>query len=1414
MTQLVRDTSEKDALDGAARNTPIATLNTTTARGTDEVASLLLDNGPHALFASIASKTAAALQHSQLPQVDIRFRNLSIAVELPVAQDSQHTHSNVFKLPTLVNVLTQGLLGMVTKKRVAKQYILKNVSGAFQPGTTTLILGQPSSGKSSLMKILSGRFPKEKNISVEGEITYNDMSVDALGGRLAQLVGYVTQRDMHYPSLTVQETLRFAHACCSSGLADQLANALNKGLSAQANHDAQETIQTVLTHLPELVLELLGLQNCKDTVVGDAMLRGISGGEKKRVTTGEMLFGIKLAVLMDDISTGLDSAATFDIIDTMRGIAKAFGTTIVISLLQPSPEVFALFDDVLILNEGEIIYHGPQAAVESYFENLGFVRPPERDVADFLLDIGTDQQSKYRVGKTFVHAAFGGVNPTSAVDFGKIFKESSIHKAMLEKMDEPHSPEYLRTAKSYTGTVSEFHQGFWASTMTVLAREFTLLSRNKAFLASRVFMVIVMGLLNGSIFYQFDPKDVQVVIGVVFGSAMFLSLGQAAQIPTIMATRDVFYKQRRSNFYRTSSFVVASASTRIPVAIFESLVFGSLLYWLCGFSPNVWTFVVFEIMLFLTSFALGGWFCFLATVAPNSNVAMPLAMVSILLLVTFAGFVIPKDRVPDYLVWLYWLTPLSWVVRSIMINQYQSPEFSGCTYESVDYCEMFHVKSSGEYYLGLYDVQTDKAWIYYGMIFMFAMCFFYEFLSFLALEYHRFENPENSTIIRRSTSAQEEVEPLATDAYQLVGTPKAPANQTTTLSQLVDGREVSLNVKPSHEKHFVPVTLAFQDLWYNVPLKAKSKDDPTNIDLLKGISGYAKPGTMTALMGASGAGKTTLMDVIAARKTGGKISGKILMNGYEATDTAIRRGTGYCEQMDVHSEASTFREALTFSAFLRQSSDVPDSFKFDSVEECLDLLDLHPIADKLVRGSSMEQLKRLTIGVELAAQPSVLFLDEPTSGLDAQSAKSIMEGVRKVADSGRTVMCTIHQPSTEVFEVFDSLLLLKKGGETVYFGELGENNCTLVEYFEGIPGVSPLPPSYNPATWILECIGAGVSSSHGSSTNFVDVFNQSELKRVLDRTLDQDGVTRPSANVPELTFAQKRAATGATQMRFLMSRTFATYWRTASYNLTRIAIAFTLAIFFGIVFADANYTTYQGINAGVGMVFLSTVFSGIVSFFSVLPVAISDRGAFYRERSSQTYNALWYFLGITVAEIPYVFFCSLIFTALFYPLVGFKGFTTGVLYWINKALLILMQTYMGQLLAFALPTAELAMIGGVLLNSVFFLFMGFNPPTIALPSAYKWLYYVVPKRYSFSILAALVFADCPDGSVDSDLIGCQPIVGAPLTLQVANVKQYIETIFDAKHDDIWFNFAIVLFAIVLIRVLGLLALRFINHQKR
>ncbi|KAG3079153.1 ABC transporter G family member 29 [Phytophthora idaei] len=650
------------------------------------------------------------------------------------------------------------------------------------------------------------------------------------------------------------------------------------------------------------------------------------------------------------------------------------------------------------------------------------------------------------------------------------------------------------------------------------------------------------------------------------------------------------------------------------------------------------------------------------------------------------------------------------------------------------------------------------------------------------------------------------------DSYALIKTPKSKDDKSDVIVELPVG---------DREKSFTPVTVAFQDLHYWVPDPHNPKEQ---LELLKGINGFAVPGSITALMGSSGAGKTTLMDVIAGRKTGGKIAGKILLNGYEATDLAIRRSTGYCEQLDMHCEASTFREALTFSSFLRQDASIPDSKKFDTVNECIELLSLEDIADQIICGSSVEQMKRLTIGVELAAQPSVLFLDEPTSGLDARSAKLIMDGVRKVADSGRTIICTIHQPSSEVFYLFDSLLLLKRGGETVFFGELGKSCRNLIDYFENIPGVVPLPKGYNPATWMLECIGAGVGNSAGNQTNFVEHFKSSPYNEQLMANMAKEGITVPSPDLPEMVFGKKRAADSMTQLKFVVWRYIQMYWRASAYNLTRMILAVILAILFGLIFVSADYASYSGLNSGVGMVFIAALFNSMMAFQSVLPLSCSERASFYRERASQTYNAFWYSVGSTLAEIPYCFMSSLIFTVIFYPFVGFQGFTPAVLFWLILSLSILMQVYMGMMFAYALPSEEVAAIIGVLVNSVFILFMGFSPPAYAIPSGYKWLYTISPMKFPLSVMVALVFADCDElptwnettqmyENVGSNL-GCQPMADSPADVGHITVKEYTEEYFGMKHDTIARNFGVVIGCLVFFRVLALLALRFVNHQKR
>jgi ATP-binding cassette, subfamily G (WHITE), member 2, SNQ2 len=243
-------------------------------------------------------------------------------------------------------------------------------------------------------------------------------------------------------------------------------------------------------------------------------------------------------------------------------------------------------------------------------------------------------------------------------------------------------------------------------------------------------------------------------------------------------------------------------------------------------------------------------------------------------------------------------------------------------------------------------------------------------------------------------------------------------------------------------------------------------------------------------------GKTTCLDVLAQRKNIGTVTGDLLVDGRPLTSD-FARGTAYAEQMDVHEGTATIREAMRFSAYLRQPASVSKEEKDAYVEEMIELLELQDLSEALVYSLNVEARKRLTIGVELASKPELLlFLDEPTSGLDAQSAWNLVRFLRKLADQGQAILCTIHQPSSMLFESFDRLLLLERGGETVYFGDIGQDSRVLREYLATHGAVCPA--NVNPAEYMLEAIGAGVQPRVGDR-DWKDIWLESpEFQQVLE----------------------------------------------------------------------------------------------------------------------------------------------------------------------------------------------------------------------------------------------------------------------------------------------------------------------------
>lgn len=468
-------------------------------------------------------------------------------------------------------------------------------------------------------------------------------------------------------------------------------------------------------------------------------------------------------------------------------------------------------------------------------------------------------------------------------------------------------------------------------------------------------------------------------------------------------------------------------------------------------------------------------------------------------------------------------------------------------------------------------------------------------------------------------------------------------------------------------------------------------------------------------MGASGAGKTTLLDVLASRVTMGVVTGQMLVNGRQR-DSGFQRKTGYVQQQDLHLATSTVREALNFSALLRQPKTTPKEEKLEYVNEVIKVLEMDGYADAVVgvpgEGLNVEQRKRLTIGVELAAKPALLlFLDEPTSGLDSQTAWSICTLLRKLANNGQAILCTIHQPSAVLFQEFDRLLFLASGGRTVYFGDIGHKSKTLTDYFES-NGSRKCGVEENPAEWMLDVIGAAPGSRN--TIDWPQMWRESPEKQAIRDKLAE--MRSDLKNLPvddDPTSLREFAEPFGLQLLAVTTRVFEQYWRTPSYLYSKTLLCTATGLFIGFSFWDSAISL-QGLQNQLFSIFmLMTIFGNIVQ--QTMPHFVTQRSLYEaRERQSKTYSWQVFMLSNIIVELPWNTLMSvLIYFCFYYPIGMYRNaipsdqvHERGALMWLFVFVFLIFTSTFTDMVVAGVPTAETAGNIAQLLFSLTLVFCG------------------------------------------------------------------------------------------------------------
>ncbi|VVA95985.1 unnamed protein product [Arabis nemorensis] len=1338
----------------------------------------------------------------KLPTVEVRYEHLSIKADCYAGNRS---------LPTLLNVVRNmgesalGMIGMQFAKK-AQLTILKDISGIIKPSRMTLLLGPPSSGKTTLLLALAGKL--DESLQVSGDITYNGYRLNEFVPRKTS--AYISQNDLHVGIMTVKETLDFSARCQGVGSRYDLLNELARrekdaGIFPEADVDlfmkasaAQGVKSSLIT---DYTLKILGLDICKDTIVGDDMMRGISGGQKKRVTTGEMIVGPTKTLFMDEISTGLDSSTTFQIVKCLQQIVHLTDATVLMSLLQPAPETFDLFDDIILLSEGQIVYQGPRDNILEFFESFGFKCPERKGTADFLQEVTSKKdQEQYWVDQNRPYRYI----PVS--EFASKYKGFHVGKQLSNELSVPFDKSRGHKAAlvfdKYSVSKRELLKSCWD-------KEWLLMQRNSFFYVFKTMQIIIIAAITSTVFLRTEmhtrnEADANLYIGALLFAMIVNMFNGFAEMAMMVSRLPVFYKQRDLLFYPSWTFTLPTFLLGIPISIFESTAWMVVTYYTIGFAPEADRFFKQFLLVFLIQQMASAIFRLIASVCRTMMIANTGGALTLLLVFLLGGFLLPRGEIPVWWRWAYWLSPMSYAFNGLAVNEMFAPRWMN-KQSSVNGTKL------GTMVLNNLDVYNNKNWywiavgallgftVVFNLLFTFALTFLNPLGKKAGLlpEEEDEDSDQRADPMRRSLSTAD-----GNKREVAMGRMGRNADSAAEASS-------GAGTKRGMVLPFTPLAMSFDDVRYFVDMPAEMRDQgvtENRLQLLKGVTGAFRPGVLTALMGVSGAGKTTLMDVLAGRKTGGYIEGEVRISGFPKVQETFARISGYCEQTDIHSPQVTVRESLIFSAFLRLPKEVSKDEKMMFVDQVMELVELDSLRDAIVglpgvTGLSTEQRKRLTIAVELVANPSIIFMDEPTSGLDARAAAIVMRAVRNTVDTGRTVVCTIHQPSIDIFEAFDELMLMKRGGQVIYAGPLGRNSHKVVEYFESFPGVPKIPDKYNPATWMLEASSLAAELKLG--VDFAELYKSSALHQRNKALVKELSV--PPAGASDLYFATQYSQDTWGQFKSCLWKQWWTYWRSPDYNLVRFIFTLATSLLIGTVFwqIGGDSSNAGDLTMVIGALYAAIIFVGINNCSTVQPMVAVERTVFYREKAAGMYSAMPYAISQVTCELPYVLIQTTYYSLIVYAMIGFEWKAAKFFWFLFVSYFtFLYWTYYGMMTVSLTPNQQVASIFASAFYGIFNLFSGFFIPRPKIPKWWIWYYWICPVAWT---VYGLIVSQYGDVETPID------VLGGPANL---TVKQYIEDHYGFKSDFMGPVAAVLIGFTVFFAFIFAFCIRTLNFQTR
>ncbi|KAG8063803.1 hypothetical protein GUJ93_ZPchr0003g16970 [Zizania palustris] len=536
--------------------------------------------------------------------------------------------------------------------------LLDGISGEAREGEILAVLGASGAGKSTLIDALADRIQRE---SLSGTVTLNG---EALDGRLLKVISaYVMQDDLLFPMLTVAETLMYSAEF-----------RLPRSLSTSKRKSRVHAL-----------IDQLGLRAAANTIIGNEGRRGVSGGERRRVSIGIEIIHDPIILFLDEPTSGLDSTSAFMVVKVLQGIAQS-GSVVTMSIHQPSYRIISLLDRLLFLSGGRTVYYGPPAGLPLFFSEFGHPIPDGLNPAEFALDHilelestpeGTDELVEFsKSWQQKPPARAVSAASTRLQDKPSLSLEDAIRISIArgKLVSGASTTRYASTeaAAASTAKVATYANPWWVEVLVLSRRAFTNTRRTPELFLFRLAAVVVTAFILATVFWRLDntPKGVNERFGffAIAMSTMFYASADA--LPVFLVERYIYLRETAHNAYRRSSYTLSNAIVAFPPLVVLSLAFTVISFFAVGLAGGVGGFLFFVLIVLASFWAGGGFVTFLSGVIPDMIAGYTVVVAVLAYFLLFSGFFVTRDRIPSYWIWFHYLSLIKYPYEAVVQNEF------------------------------------------------------------------------------------------------------------------------------------------------------------------------------------------------------------------------------------------------------------------------------------------------------------------------------------------------------------------------------------------------------------------------------------------------------------------------------------------------------------------------------------------------------------------------------------------------------------------------------------------------------------------------------------------------------------------------------------------------------------------------